>query len=213
MCRYAESYVVTVSGCDVVLAAADHADLDAEARAQKVVPLAHQIERRRDDQRAAPLVVDRQHTRRGSCRRRSAARRRRVRALAPGVERLGLERPRLAAHAQPVLELGVAPRLVVEVYFGARQRAHDVGVRDRGSSKGRRARVPAKRGGQLVSLGNVAELERAGREIDPGYGSSRSPIQVRCATPCSGSISIRVPSAVTFAVATRSKAAGCTHSG
>ena len=45
---------------DVVLAAADDADRDAERRAQQVVPLAHEIERRRDDQRAAPLVVDRQ---------------------------------------------------------------------------------------------------------------------------------------------------------
>ena len=30
----------------------------AERRREKIVPLAHQIERRRDDQRAAPLVVD-----------------------------------------------------------------------------------------------------------------------------------------------------------
>ena len=48
-----------MSGCDVVLAAADEADGRAEGRAQQVVPLAHEIERRRDDQRAAPLGVDR----------------------------------------------------------------------------------------------------------------------------------------------------------
>ena len=46
---------------DVVLAAADDADGDAERGAEQVVPLADEIERRRDDERAAPLVVDGQH--------------------------------------------------------------------------------------------------------------------------------------------------------
>ena len=45
---------------DVVIAAADDADRHAEGRAQEVVPLPHEVERRRDDERAAPHGVDRQ---------------------------------------------------------------------------------------------------------------------------------------------------------
>src|SRR5262249_46631245 len=46
-------------GLDVVLAAADEADGDAEGGAQEVVPLADEVERRRDDECGAALVVDR----------------------------------------------------------------------------------------------------------------------------------------------------------
>ena len=43
---------------NVVLAAAHEAHRPAERYREKIVPLAHQVERRRDDQRAATLVVD-----------------------------------------------------------------------------------------------------------------------------------------------------------
>jgi hypothetical protein len=85
----------------VVVAAADDADLGCEGGAQSVVPLAHQIQGRRDDQRAALAVVD------GHVRDQGLARPGRQHDDAaetgglPGGQGAGLVGARLAMHQRP----------------------------------------------------------------------------------------------------------------
>ena len=64
---------------DVVVAAAEQADRDAERRRQLAVPLVQQVDRRRDDQGRAGRPCSMARMARRSCRCRSAARRRRGR--------------------------------------------------------------------------------------------------------------------------------------
>ena len=61
-------------GLDVVLAAADQADLGAEGQRQLVVPLVHQVDRRRDDQASAARPARWRGWPGGSCRSPSAGR-------------------------------------------------------------------------------------------------------------------------------------------
>ena len=151
---------------DVVLAAADDADRAAEGGAEQVVPLADEIERRRDDERAAPLVVDGQERDVGL----AGARRQDDDAAAamraPRRERLGLVRPRLAVDASARGELRVAARSVVVRDLRGDERAHDVGVRDRGGAVAPGARVPRAGGRCADSVRPAAHFERAGHERD-----------------------------------------------
>ena len=73
---------------------------DAEGRAQHVVPLAHEIERRRQHQRAAPPVVDGEAGDPGLAGARRQHDHAAVLARLPGRERLGLVGARLAADAR-----------------------------------------------------------------------------------------------------------------
>ena len=121
---------------------------------EKIVPLAHQIERRRDDQRAAALVVDGHASPRGSCRRRWAARRRLDLALVakPRSPRTG--RAAAAMHASSLGELRVAARLVF---------VRDLGdERARAPRRRRPPRVPASSG----FVDPIGRCRRARRERD-----------------------------------------------
>ena len=137
----------------------------AERRAQQVVPLAHEIERRRDDERAPADVVDRQD---GDVRLARAGRQHDDAAsagCAPRVERLGLVGARLAVDARAGGELGVAARVVVNVERRVAERGDDLGVRDRRRAEARRALVPFERcrNARLIAR-EAAQLDRSGAE-------------------------------------------------
>ena len=152
----------------VVLAAADDADRDAERRAQDVVPLAHEIERRGDDQRAAPLVLDGEAGDPGLAR----ARRQHDDAAAlvgpPGRQRLGLVGARLAVDARAQLELAVAARAILDGAVGAAERAPHRRVRGRGRAEAGRARVPQAFGRRGRAGRQARDLDRAASKRERG---------------------------------------------
>jgi hypothetical protein len=149
-----------------ILAAPDHADLDAEARAQEIVPLPHEVERRGDDQRAATPFVDR-HDRDVTL----AGARRQDHDAAPlrlleRVERLALKGPRLPVGPDAEVELGVFARLVLDVEPEVFEREDQGSVGARRRPKAAAARIPPARAGQAEEgLRDAAKLERSCNEM------------------------------------------------
>ena len=149
----------TVRGLHVVLAAADDAHSRAERRAQHVVPLAHEIERGREDDGAAPPILDGQAGEPGLARARRQDDDAAALVRAPGLESLGLIRPRLAAHARARRQLVVAARPILDVEGRAREGPPYGRVGDGGRAVASRARIPhalrrrrGRRGGKAPQL-------------------------------------------------------------
>ena len=153
-------------GLDAMVAAAEDADLPPEPLAQQPVPLPHEVEGGRHDDGVAAHRVHGQQRHLGL-----AGPRRQDDDPAPlrgppRLDRLGLERSRLAAHPEAPVENAVAPGLVLVRDTAAQQRPHH-----RRIGGGRRAeppgpRVPPAGVGQPRPGGPVepADVERAGGE-------------------------------------------------
>ncbi len=150
---------------EFVATAAHDADVTRKARAQQIVPLAHEIQRRRHDQGATTFVVDGEHghVALASTRRQhdDAA----ALGLSPSRQRFGLKGSRLTLHAEPALEFAVSPRLVVIRDARVMQEPHEIGVGQRRRAKAATARVPSRvRREREPFRQSAAQLQRSRRK-------------------------------------------------
>ena len=151
-----------------MVAAAEDADLPSEALAQQPVPLPHEVERRGDDDGVAAHRVDGEQRHLGLA---GAGRQDDDAAplrRAPRLDRLGLERPGLAAHLQAAVELAVAPRLVLVGDAAADEGPHHRRVRGGRRPEPPGPRVPPAGVGRRRARRPVeaADVERAGGEAE-----------------------------------------------
>jgi hypothetical protein len=174
-------------GMHLVRAASHDPDLGGKARAEKIVPLANQVERRSDDQRAPSSIVDREHAEvalagPGRQHHDPAA------ACAPkGSERLALKRARLPPEHEPRLELHVPASQVRERNAVALQGQHDLGVAGGRGPVAAAALVPDRAARRARPGVEPLELERPAdeRELDHQTGvSSRAGAPISSAGTC-----------------------------
>ena len=163
----------------VVFPAPDEANRAAEGGAEQVEPLTDQIEGRRDDEGAPPLVVygeDRDVALAGTRRQDDDAA---TAVRAPRRERFGLVGARVSVHPGPVRELRVAPRRVVVRGLRRDERAHDIGIGSGRGAVAARSIVPGAGRRRRDSLGPAAHFEGAGHERDGDHGPIASTVAAR----------------------------------
>ena len=154
----------------VVLATADEPDRAPEGRAEQVEPLSDQVERGRDDERAAALVVDGEERHVALAGPRGQDDDAATAVSPPRRQSLGLVGSRIAVDASAPGKLRVPARSVVVRRLRGHERAHHVGVRSRRGAVTARARVPCAGRWWADSVRPAAHFERAGHE---GNGDHR----------------------------------------
>src|SRR5690554_1770378 len=154
-------------GLDAIFAAADHTNRLIKMRAEEIVPLAYEIEGRRDDERGAAIMIDR-HQRELAF----AGAGREDDEAAPARfyksrERLFLIGPRRAVDLKAGAELEVAPGAIVVFDAAATDLDDQSGVIERFCAMSADARVVSENAGEeLLFLCETAEDEAPLIEFD-----------------------------------------------
>jgi hypothetical protein len=129
-------------GLQVVFAPADHADRRPERGPQDVVPLADEVQRRRDHQGAAAAVVDAKAGDPGLARPGRQHDHAAVPVRLPGRDRLGLVRAGLPPDPGALRQLGVGARAILDRTRVAAESPPNGGVGGSRRAKTGRPRVP-----------------------------------------------------------------------
>jgi hypothetical protein len=177
-------------GLHDVVPAADDADRLPERRAEQVVPLADQVQRGRDHEGAAPLVVDREARQPALPRPRREHDHPPPPGALPRAQRDLLIGPGLAVHHEAARQLFVPSRSIVVRELAAVQRHHDVRVAHSGRTPAPRALVPAAGRRKDRRIGHVAHDDGAALPVDARQGGRGVPGAQRRG-------SIRMPTSVT----------------